>query len=148
VLKLRAAMTHMPDSSTPALPAGFRLGTATAGFQVEGGYDGQGEPAHNRSRREGKVEPSGIALDLRTSSTATSTRRWRRAATGSARPSSGPGASPATAKPDDAAMGDCSILDAAHDRGMQPPVSLHHFTHPARLGVDFWLRPGERSVAR
>jgi beta-glucosidase len=32
-----------------------------------------------------------------------------------------------------------AILGACRDRGMEPLVTLHHFTHPAWLGEDFWL---------
>src|SRR5512142_2390753 len=49
-----------------ALPPGFRFGVATARFQIEGGYNGPGEPSNNWSwwEAEGRVEPSGIALDF------------------------------------------------------------------------------------
>ncbi|HET9441932.1 MAG TPA: family 1 glycosylhydrolase, partial [Acidimicrobiales bacterium] len=48
------------------LPDGFRFGVATAGFSVEGGYNGPGEPANNWAawEREARVEPSGLALDF------------------------------------------------------------------------------------
>jgi beta-glucosidase/6-phospho-beta-glucosidase/beta-galactosidase len=29
------------------LPDGFRFGVATSGFQIEGGYNGPGQPANN-----------------------------------------------------------------------------------------------------
>ncbi len=32
-----------------------------------------------------------------------------------------------------------AILDGCTERGMEPLVTLHHFTHPAWLGDDFWL---------
>ncbi len=46
-----------------ALPDGFSFGVATAGFQVEGGYNGTGEPANNWGRFEagGRIEVSGNA---------------------------------------------------------------------------------------
>ena len=34
-----------------------------------------------------------------------------------------------------------SIVRGCLDRGLEPLVTLHHFTHPAWLGEDFWLRP-------
>ena len=42
------------------------VGVATAGFQVEGGYNGRGEPTNNWAdwERDGRVEPSGMALRL------------------------------------------------------------------------------------
>ena len=46
------------------LPDDFFLGVATAGFQVEGGYNGSGQPANNWLAWEqaGRVEPSGDAV--------------------------------------------------------------------------------------
>ena len=32
-----------------------------------------------------------------------------------------------------------AILDACRARGLEPLVTLHHFTHPWWLGEDFWL---------
>jgi beta-glucosidase/6-phospho-beta-glucosidase/beta-galactosidase len=32
-----------------------------------------------------------------------------------------------------------AILDACHERGLEPVVALHHFAHPRWLGPDFWL---------
>ncbi|HMD44718.1 MAG TPA: family 1 glycosylhydrolase, partial [Acidimicrobiales bacterium] len=34
------------------------------------------------------------------------------------------------------------ILDACAERGLEPVVTLHHFTHPWWLGEEFWLTPG------
>jgi beta-glucosidase/6-phospho-beta-glucosidase/beta-galactosidase len=33
------------------------------------------------------------------------------------------------------------IVGGCIDRGLEPLVTLHHFTHPDWLGEDFWLRP-------
>ena len=41
------AATLVRESGAGALPEGFLFGVATAGFQVEGGYNGPGEPANN-----------------------------------------------------------------------------------------------------
>ncbi|HEX2038135.1 MAG TPA: family 1 glycosylhydrolase [Acidimicrobiales bacterium] len=126
------------------LPAGFRFGVATSGFQVEGGYNGPGEPANNWSwwEAEGRVEPAGGALDF-----------WRQyerhldraveAGCDAFRMSvEWARCEPRDGQPDDTAFDHyCAILDACHDRGLQPLLTLHHFTHPAWLGVDFWLQP-------
>lgn len=124
------------------LPDGFRFGVATAGFQIEGGFNGPGEPANNwvRWERAGRVEPSGIAVDF-----------WNRyeehldrvAALGCdafrlgvewARVEPSPG------QVDDSALDRyAAVLDACHERGLEPLVTLHHFTHPSWLGEDFWL---------
>ena len=44
----------------------FLFGVATAGFQIEGGFNGPGEPRNNwfRWEAEGHVEPTGVALDF------------------------------------------------------------------------------------
>ena len=63
----RTAGEHCADPTGPvALPDGFLFGVATAGFQVEGGYNGPGEPANNWARWEagGRIEPSGNACDF------------------------------------------------------------------------------------
>jgi len=127
-----------------ALPAGFRFGVATAGFQVEGGYNDRGQPANNWAEWEqsGRVERSGAAVEFWT----TYERHLDRAVAAGcdafrmsvewAR------CEPSEGEVDEVAIGHYNaILDACHDRGVQPLVTLHHFTHPAWLGVDFWLRP-------
>ena len=124
-------------------PAGFRFGVATAGFQVEGGYNGRGEPANDWAGWEGtgRVEPSGIALDFwnryedhldRAVAAGCDAFRlsveWARC-------------EPAEGEVDDAALGRyAAVLDACSERGLRPMVTLHHFTHPAWAGADFWLR--------
>jgi beta-glucosidase/6-phospho-beta-glucosidase/beta-galactosidase len=124
------------------LPDGFRFGVATAGFQIEGGFNGPGEPSNNwvRWERSGRVEPSGIAVDF-----------WNRyeehldrvAAMGCdafrlgvewARVEPAPGVVDG-----DALDRYAAILDACRERGLEPLVTLHHFTHPSWLGEDFWL---------
>ena len=131
-----------PDSATGILPAGFRFGVATAGFQIEGGYNGPGEPANNwvRWERAGRVEPSGLAVDFWNRS---EEHLDRAAAMGCdafrlgvewARVEPRPG------QIDDGALDRyAAILEACRERGMEPLVTLHHFTHPAWLGEDFWL---------
>ncbi len=127
----------------PLLPPGFRFGVATAGFQVEGGYNGPGQPANNWRdwERQGRVERSGIALDF--------WNRWaehldRAVAAGCdafrlsvewAR------CEPADGAVDEAAFRRyAAILEGCAERGLLPVVCLHHFTHPRWLGSDFWLR--------
>ena len=38
------------------------------------------------------------------------------------------------------------ILSLCTARGLEPMVTLHHFTHPWWLGEEFWLRPGSPDV--
>ena len=126
------------------LPKDFQFGVATAGFQVEGGYNGPGDPANNWSgwEREGRVEPSGVAVDFwnryeeildRVSSLGCDSFRmsveWARC-------------EPESGQFDDTAFARyAAILDACLERGLEPLVTLHHFTHPDWLGEAFWLQP-------
>ena len=126
------------------LPEGFQFGVATAGFQVEGGFNGSGGPANNWLAWEqtGRVEPSGDAVGF-----------WARpeealdraAALGC--DSFRLGVEWARVVPDAHAVDRValdryvSIVEACVERGMAPLVTLHHFTHPDWLGEDLWLRP-------
>ncbi|MGA2472323.1 MAG: family 1 glycosylhydrolase [Acidimicrobiales bacterium] len=131
------------------LGEGFAAGVATSGYQIEGGFNGEGEPHNNWSGWEatGRVARSGVACDF-----------WRHpeealdraAAIGCnafrlsvewARLEPRPGAF------DDAALERyAAILAMCAARGMEPMVTLHHFTHPWWLGEEFWLRPGSPDV--
>lgn len=121
---------------------GFRFGVATAGFQIEGGFNGPGEPANNwiRWEQSGRVEPSGLAADFwnryeeyldRAVDIGCDAFRmgveWARVET---RPGE---------FDQDAMDRYGAILAACVDRGLEPLVTLHHFTHPAWLGEDLWL---------
>jgi beta-glucosidase len=127
------------------LPGSFRFGVATAGYQIEGGFNGPGEPANNWRgwERSGRVEPSGIACDFwnhpeealdRAASIGVGTFRlsveWARL-------------EPHDGEFDESALDTYqAILTMCHERGLQPVVTLHHFTHPDWLGGEFWLTPG------
>ncbi len=122
----------------------FLFGVATAGFQIEGGYNGPGQVANNWLAWEqvGRVEPSGDgvgfwerpeeALDRAADLGCNSFRlsvEWARVV-------------PDPGVVDSAALQRyVSIVRSCLDRGLDPLVTLHHFTHPAWLGEDFWLRP-------
>ncbi|CAN5723789.1 family 1 glycosylhydrolase [soil metagenome] len=124
------------------LPEGFRFGVATAAFQVEGHMNGPDEPRNNwwDWERTGRVEPSGIALDFwngyeehldRAAAMGCDAFRmsieWARC-------------EPEEGVYDEAAFARYrQILAACRDRGMEPLVTLHHFTHPWWLGQDLWL---------
>ncbi|HEV3266556.1 MAG TPA: family 1 glycosylhydrolase [Acidimicrobiales bacterium] len=132
------------DRAGGILPEGFHFGVATAGFQVEGGFNGPGEPGNNWLRWEqvGRVEPSGNAvgfwdrpeeaLDRAAGLGCDSFRlglEWARV-------------EPRPGEVDDRALaGYGEIIDGCIQRGLEPLVTLHHFTHPSWLGEDFWLRP-------
>jgi beta-glucosidase len=129
-------------SAGAVLPEGFRFGVATSGFQIEGGFNGPGEPANNWAgwERAGRVEPSGVAVDFwaryeehldRAAALGCDAFRlgveWARV-------------EPHAGEIDDGALSRyATILDACRERGMEPLVTLHHFTHPSWLGEDFWL---------
>jgi beta-glucosidase len=118
------------------------FGVAMSGYQVEGGFNGPGEPENNwvRLERDGAVEPSGVGV------------RWwdeyeayidRAAAMGCTMLRMG--IEWARIEPEEGQV-DASALDryaamvsACRERGMEPLVTVHHFTHPAWLGEDFWL---------
>ena len=155
--------TTPPSSRPPARPSrrlrttegasllgeGFAVGVATSGYQIEGGFNGDGEPQNNWSAWEGvgRAARSGLACDF-----------WRHpeealdraAGIGSnafrlsvewARLEPRPGAF------DDAALERyAEILSLCEARGLEPIVTLHHFTHPWWLGEEFWLRPGSPDI--
>lgn len=124
------------------LPDGFRFGVATAGFQNEGQVNGPGEPRNNWFAWEaaGRVEQSGIALDFWERSDDHLDRavaagcdsfrlsvEWARC-------------QPAEDQWDETAFDRYrEILRGCHARGLEPLVTLHHFTHPGWLGEHFWL---------
>jgi len=138
------AARHRAATRRGPLPDGFLFGVATAGFQVEGGYNGPCEPANNWLAWEqvGRVEPSGSAcgfwdrpeasLDRAAALGCDSFRlgiEWARVV-------------PDARGVDRAALDRyCDIVEACTQRGLTPLVTLHHFTHPAWLGEDLWLRP-------
>ncbi|MDQ6698391.1 MAG: family 1 glycosylhydrolase [Actinomycetota bacterium] len=131
----------MTDGLT--LPEGFRFGVATAGFQVEGHYNGPGEPRNNWFGWEqaGRVDPSGIALDF-----------WERypdhldRAVAAGCDSFRLSIEWARCQPSESGWDTTAfdryrdILSACRERGLDPLVTLHHFTHPGWLGEEFWLR--------
>ncbi len=134
----------------------FLVGVATSGYQVEGGYNGDGEPANNwlAWERSGRVERSGSACDFwahpeevldRARAIGCNAFRlsveWARL-------------EPGDGQFDGAALDRyVEILEMCAARGLIPMVTLHHFAHPIWLGEEFWLRPGSpdrfaRHVAR
>ncbi len=133
-----------PGPDVAGLTEGFLLGVATAGFQIEGGYNGPGQPANNWFGWEsvGRVEPSGNAigfwerpeesLDRAAELGCNSFRlsvEWARVV-------------PEPVGMDRSALERYqAIVTGCVERGLEPLVTLHHFTHPDWLGDDFWLRP-------
>jgi beta-glucosidase/6-phospho-beta-glucosidase/beta-galactosidase len=143
----------------PALPPAearlphFLWGVATSGFQHEGGINGAGEPLNNWAwaERERLVEPSGRASNFWELAEADLERAarlglnafrlelsWSRIQPIRTLPDAESGAPP---PPFDSAALERYAAILAHCRilGLEPIVTLHHFTHPAWLGLDAWL---------
>ncbi|PSB21406.1 glycoside hydrolase family 1 protein [filamentous cyanobacterium CCP2] len=130
-------------------PDSFLWGVATSGYQSEGGYNAPGQPQNNWSLSEarGKVMPTKDASAFWTRYEEDFQRcqqmglnsfrlglEWARI-----QPST-------STTPTSAPPFDYEALDAYADRlascrqhGLEPVVTLHHFTHPAWLGIDAWL---------
>ena len=131
------------------LGEGFAIGVATSGYQIEGGYNGDGEPQNNWYSWEGsgRVDRSGLACDFwrhpeealdRAAAIGCNVFRlsveWARL-------------EPEAGRFDEAALDRyVEILAMCAARGLEPIVTLHHFTHPSLLGEEFWLRPGSPDI--
>jgi beta-glucosidase/6-phospho-beta-glucosidase/beta-galactosidase len=139
------------DGWTP--PANLLLGAASSGYQCEGGFNGDParEPQNNlwSFERRRLCEPSGPGtrfwdarwkddLDLTRAMGLNAFRmgiEWARLYPSGAR---APGERPAL---DSAALDHyAEIIHGAQARGLEPVVTLHHFTHPGWAGEDLWLR--------
>ena len=127
----------------------FLWGVATAAYQVEGGINGPGEPLNNWAGWDasGGIERCGDALRFWTQPGELLGRaadlgcnafrmsiEWARVQPSTTRAT---GAEPAW----DAAAIDryAHIISSARRAGMEPVVTLFHFTHPLWLGERFWL---------
>lgn len=148
--KKHYAMKDLEDvfDETFRLPEGFLFGVANSGFQVEGGFNGKGEPLNNWAilERAGKVEPSGEAvrfwgeyqkhIELAKSMGLNGFRmsiEWARV-----QPSftiKGREKPPFDEK---AVERYAEIIASIMKEGMEPVITLLHFTHPLWLGIDFW----------
>jgi beta-glucosidase/6-phospho-beta-glucosidase/beta-galactosidase len=132
-----------------SLPDGFMFGVANAGFQVEGGFNGPGEPLNNWMEREraGKVEPSGEAISFWTDYPEELEMakgiglngfrlgiEWARV-----QPSTTPAIGKEPPFDQGAIEAYSDMIAAIMKAGMEPIVTLHHFVHPYWLGLDFWL---------
>ena len=131
------------------LPDDFMFGVANSGYQTEGGFNGPGEPQNNWFDLEasGKVERSGEAIRFWTEHPAdvglaagiglNAFRlgiEWARVQPDASRRTSG-------VPPffEAAIEGYARMIACVMRAGMEPVVTLHHFTHPRWLGIDFWL---------
>ena len=132
-----------------SLPDDFMFGVANAGFQVEGGFNGPGEPLNNwvELERAGKVEPSSEAirfwtdypeeLEMAKGMGLNGFRlgiEWARV-----QPTTSPTIAKAPPFDQGAIEAYSDMIAAIMKAGMEPVVTLHHFVHPYWLGLDFWL---------
>ena len=128
---------------------GFLWGVATSAYQAEGGFNGPGQPQTNWAAAEtrGNVAPTGKAAEFwnryeedfaRCRSLGLTAFRlgleWSRI-----QPSRD-GLNSAPPEFDTAALDHyTAMLNSCMANGLEPVVTLHHFTHPAWLGSDAWL---------
>ena len=127
----------------------FLWGVASSGYQCEGGYNGPGQPQNNWTHAEssGYVMATGAAADFWNRFEEDFDRcrelglrafrlsiEWARV-----QPSA---ETRRTEPPDfdfDALDKYAEILASCRRHGMEPVVTMQHFTHPAWLGQDAWL---------
>lgn len=136
-------------ASSP-LPEDFAFGVSMAAFQNEGGYNGRAEPKNNFYDWEdtSKVEVSGAAtnfwsdpeahLDRAAAMSCNAFRLsvdWARI-----QPSADTGRSEPPDFDTTALDAYASIMAACRTRGLEPLVTLHHFTQPRWVGLDAWTR--------
>ncbi len=127
----------------------FLWGVATSGYQSEGGYNQPGQPQNNWSvwEKQGKVMPTKAAAEFWTryeedfqncQNLGINSFRlgleWARI-----QPSTSVEAMSAPAFDTEALDAYADRIAACRRHGLEPIVTLHHFTHPAWLGVDAWL---------
>lgn len=127
----------------------FLWGVSTSGYQHEGGYNQVGQPHNNWAswEQQGRVECAGHAAEFWTRYETdfqcsqqlglTAFRlsiEWARV-----QPTHHAQVGLAPPFNHQALDAYSNILAACRRRGLEPLVTLHHFTHPAWLGTDAWL---------
>jgi beta-glucosidase len=143
-------MQTQPNTPMSAQPnTTFLWGVATSGYQSEGGYNGLGQPQNNWSiwEKQHKVMRTGTATEFwhRYEEDFQACQRiglnsfrlgleWARI-----QPSTAVESAPAPAFDLEALDAYSAIIAACRRHGLEPIVTLHHFTHPAWLGQDAWL---------
>ncbi len=131
------------------LPDDFLFGVSNSGFQTEGGYNRDGEPHNNWAEweRTGKAEATADCCHFwdrygehisRAKDIGMNAFRigieWARI-----QPSYSESPCPPPPWDEHALDGYAKIIGAIMNAGMEPVVTLHHFSHPAWLGTDLWL---------
>lgn len=140
-----------PEKSTNSQKSDrFLWGVSTSGYQSEGGYNSLGEPQNNWATAEktGRFAKTGRAaefwqryaadFELAASLGLTAFRmgiEWARV-----QPSMEDSRLDIPPPFDDAAIDAyADRIAACQKAGLEPVVTLQHFTHPAWLGIDAWL---------
>ena len=143
------------DPAAYRLPPGFLFGVCTSAYHSEGGYNVPGGPHNHWAGWEasGHTERSGEANRFwddpepyveKAASLGLNAFRfgieWARV-----QPSRSPEPLPPGAAPppvDEGALDRyAEVVGLVYDAGMEPVVTLWHFTNPAWVGDDLWLRP-------
>jgi len=132
----------------------FLWGVATSADQHEGGLNGPGQPRNNWAwaEEEGRVETIGASADFWNRAEEDFERcrelglnafrlslSWPRIQPGREKAPEGEKVLPPPPFDDEALRRYAEILAKCREAGMEPIVTLHHFTHPAWLGLDAWL---------
>ena len=136
----------------------FLWGVSTSAYQHEGGVNGEGEPQNNWAwaEREERVDPAGSAADFWSRAEEDFERcrelginafrlslSWERIQPTRELNTDGlPSQEPPPPFDEEALERYAEILAACRKEGLEPVVTLHHFTHPAWLGIDAWLDRG------
>lgn len=123
---------------------GFLWGVATAAYQVEGGLNRPGGPLNNWGPWDaaGRVEPVGDALRFWTEPGELLGRAAAMGCNAFRLSIEWARVEPRPDVWDDAALdGYAAIVRDCRARGLEPVVTLQHFTHPLWCGLDFWLLP-------
>ena len=133
----------------PPINNEFLWGVASSGYQCEGGYNGPGQPQNNWTDVEarGRVMRTGLAADFWNRyqedfahchamglNAFRLSIEWARV-----QPSASAKRSEPPAFDFEALDGYADRLAACRRQGLEPVITLQHFTHPAWLGVDAWL---------
>jgi beta-glucosidase len=127
----------------------FLWGVSTSGYQSEGGFNGRGEPRNNWALAEesARVQSTGHAADFWTRYAADFARARSIGCTAFRLGIEWTRVQPSTTAEEliEAPAFDLAAVDAYADRiaacqvaGLEPVVTLQHFTHPAWLGIDAW----------
>lgn len=147
-------MTREPQNAGEFASSGFLWGVATSGYQVEGGYNREGEPQTNWgvAERHNSVAPAGDASgfwklypedfqrchDLGLKAFRLGIEWSRVQPSFDMHPGKGENPPPFD---EEALRHYGEILVECRKASLEPVVTLHHFVHPLWLGMDPWLYP-------